>query len=414
MLDPAINGFLNDRKEKWLKNQIKNNTYQEDKAELERQADLEFSLCEWLPNAAKRAKQLSAVSHPGKFCHPSAKISSVLAKCAKKSDGFLRTGNVEVTLDVFGNAAAMDVYKFLNLKLGDNETILAHLENNSSEIRKQLTITTVPFDEISQGLLSIKGDSHTATITSTLVKQVYFAVGNNYHLLSILTPSNIMYKLKGCIDILRFSEKAKEARVEKRKNNYHSEGFSEIYDLHIIGFGGTKPQNISALNSQNGGKAYLLTSMPPELAPRNIQPPKTNFFVNTIWLNAYKTDFQKLHTLLIGDVNNMHIRNKRDRITKNIVYQVFDKLWMVRSLDAGWSEAENYVKLPKYQKIWLDQLYEANRNENTEWLNSVKNDFARWFINAYIRILGKNAVSLGDEQLSYFKEIIDECEEALR
>lgn len=414
MLDPAITDFLNDRKEKWLKNQIKSNTSDYEKVELKRQAGLMFTLEKWLPNAAKRAKQLSAVSHPGKFCHPSAKISSVIAKCKQSNDGFLRTGNVKVGLDVFGNAATMDVFKFLNLKLENNETILSNLEKNTPEIKKQLNVNAVSFEEIASGLLSIKENDSSTVKTSSLVKQIYFVVGNNYHLLSILTPSGIMYKLKEHIDKLRFSEEAKKARENKKKNSYHEKGFSEIYGLSVIGFGGTKPQNISVLNNQNGGKAYLLASMPPELKPRNIKPPHTNFFSNTIWPNAFKGDFQKLHSLLSGDYNNMQIRKKRDGITKNIIYQIIDKLWVVRSLDAGWSESERYAKLPKHQKIWLDQLYSSIRNENTEWLNPVKNDFARWFINTYTRLLGKNAISLGDEQLPYFKEIIDECEEALR
>jgi CRISPR-associated protein Csy1 len=414
MLDSAIKDFLNDRKEKWLKNQINGDTKDDEKAEIEHQAEIDFSLEKWLPDAAKRAKQLSAVSHPGKFCHPSAKISSVIAKRSYSNDGFLRTGNIEIGLDVFGNAAAMDVFKFLSLILEDNVNILTHLENNTPEIRKQLTVAAVSFEEIAQGLLSIKGDASPTVKTSSLVKQVYFVVDNTYHLLSILTPSNIMFKLKERIDHMRFSDEAKEAREAKKKNNFSSTGFSEIYDLSVIGFGGTKPQNISVLNSQNGGKAYLLASMPPVLAPRNIQPPKMNFFSNTIWPNTYKIDFQKIHTLLIGDLNNMHIRNKRDRITKSIIYQVVDKMWMIRNLDIGWSESENYVKLPKYQKIWLDQRYSATRNENQEWLDNVKSDFTRWFINTYTRILGKNALSLGDEQLPYFKEIIDECEEVLR
>lgn len=413
MIDPVIKDFLDERKEKWLKNQIKINISEDEKTELMHQADLMFSLEEWLPNAAKRAKQLSAVSHPGKFCHPSAKICSVIANGKKSNDGFLRTGNVDVSLDVFGNAAAMDVFKFLNLKLSNGETILTNLEKNTPEIKKQLTVNAVTFDEIAAGLLSIKGDCSPKAKTSPFVKQVYFVVDNNYHLLSILTPSAIMYNLKESIDKMRFSEEAKAAREAKKKNICHENGFSEIFGLSVIGFGGTKPQNISVLNSQNGGKAYLLSSMPPDLSPSNIQPPKSNFFSNTIWTNAFKGGFHKLHSLLIDDYNNIHIRNKRDIITKNIIYQVSDKMWMVRSLDAGWSDSDRYSKLPQYQKIWLDQLYASIRNENTEWFNHVKNDFARWFINTYKRLLGKNAITLGDEQFPYFKEILDECEEAL-
>lgn len=417
MLDPAIEEFLNDRKEKWLKSEINSKTTIEEKTKLEQQAIKKFSLDVWLPFESQRAKQIAMTSHPAKFTFPSIKKEQVnftvlKANCLK--DGFIRTGNIETDIDAFGGAAGLPAYEFLSIKLRDGKTVLQHLIEETDEIKEQLNIPTSSFSELRKKYLSVQQIDYHKEKTHERIKQVYFPVEINYHLLSILTPSGIMFKLKERIDNMRFSVEAKEARESKKKNIFSSTVFSDIYDLSIIGFGGTKPQNISVLNSQNRGEAYLLPSMPPELTPRNIQPPKTNFFSNTIWPNAYKIDFQKLHTLLIGDLNNMHIRNKRDRITKSIIYQVVDKMWMVRNLDIGWSESENYGKLPKYQKIWLDQRYSATRNENQEWLDDVKSDFTRWFINTYTRILGKNALSLGDEQLPYFKDIIDECEEVLR
>jgi CRISPR-associated protein Csy1 len=246
------------------------------------------------------------------------------------------------------------------------------------------------------------------------VKQVYFPVENGYHLLSVLTPSGIMYKLKERIKILHFSDYTKHAREAKKKNSYHENGFSELYNLSVIGYGGTKPQNISVFNNQNGGTAYLLQSLPPELTSRTIHPPKTNFFSNTLLVYMYKDEFNKLHELIMSDINNIHIRNKRDRLIKNIIYRVIDSLWMVRYLDAGWSESESYRQLPQHQKVWLDQKYVSLRDENIDWLISVKDDFARWFIHTYIKVLGKKALGVGDEQLSYFKSMLSDCEEVLR
>ena len=334
MLDPEIQNFLNDRKEIWLKKKINNKTSDEEMAELERQASDEFSLTAWLPHAAVRAKQLSLVSHPGKFSHPSAKISSIIAKAERAPDGFLRTGNVSTGLDVFGNAAAMDVHKFLTIVLSDNKTVLAHLEDKTETIEKQLTIPTVPFEIIEQGLLAIKQDDETSTKTSEKVKQVYFPVGDDYHLLSVLTPSNVMYKLKERINIMRFSEEAKAVREAKKKNHHHENVLSEIYGLTVIGFGGTKPQNISVLNSQNGGAAYLLPSMPPQLEARKTQPPKSSFFTNTLWVKPFESDFQAFHKALqrlaAEGGNNIHNRRKRDYLIRNIIYQVVDRLWAVQ------------------------------------------------------------------------------------
>jgi len=415
MSDTGIQDFLNERKSAWLKNKIKSNTTDVDKAALEQQALDEFSLPTWLASAANRAKQLSIVSHPGKFSHPGAKISSFIATATRLSDGFLRTGNVEAGLDVFGNAAAMDVYKFLNIKLSDDKTILAHLEKKSPLIEKQLTIPNVPFAEIAQGLLAIKEDTGVASMTSGKVKQVYFPIGNgDYHLLSILSPSSILFKLKERINVMRFSDEAKEVREARRRNKPHDLGLSEVYGLSAIGFGGTKPQNISVLNSQNGGVAYLLPSMPPQLSSRSIQPPRKNFFSNTLWIKNFQDDFLQLQKLLQDDHNNIHIRRKRDKINRHIIYKIIDQLWRIRHIESGWSDSDNYQTLPQYQKVWLDQQYAVSRENDESWLQPVKDELARWFLNTSQKLIKDKRISLGDEHMHYFNSIIDKCEEALR
>lgn len=414
MLEPEIQGFFNERKEQWLKARIKINTTDDEKAELEQQAYEKFTLESWLPDAAKRAKQLSLVSHPGKFSHSSAMTTSIIANCNYSADGFLRTANVDVDLDVIGNAAALDVYKFLSLKLVDGQTILIHLEKKTDIIIEQLSISSALFTDIEQGFLAIKKDIDTSIKTSEKVKQVYFPVKKNeYHLLSILTPSGIMFKLKERINNMRFSDETKEIREARRNSKYHERDFSEIYGLSIIGYGGTKPQNISVLNSQNGGRAYLLSSMPPELTPRNIRSPKISFFTNSLWFKNFKDDFQGFHNLLIKDANNIHIRKKRDWLIRSIIYQVADQLWIIRSLEKGWSDSDNYKALPHYQKIWLDQSYTKERMDGSEWFDSVQKDLSRWFINTYKKIIGDKALSLGDEQMNHIKMMIIECEEAL-
>jgi CRISPR-associated protein Csy1 len=414
-MDPAILEFLDERKEQWLKKKVSDKMTDEEKEVLEEQADDKFSLATWLPDAAKRAGQLSLVSHPGKFSHPDAKISAIIADAKKDNDGFLRTGNQFSDLDVLGNAAAMDVYKFLCLKMSDDKTILEHLEDKSSVIKKHLTVSTVPFIEIEKGLLAIKQKESKSAYTSGKVKQVYFPVEETeYHLLSIITPSSIMYKLKERINEIHFSDETKKAREARKSIKHNESGFSEIFGLSVIGYGGTKPQNISVLNSQNGGKSYLLSSMPPELTKRKIQPPRTNFFSDSLWVKGFVDEFKELHVKLIAEANNIHIRKQRDWIIRSIFYQVAEKLWMIRYLDSGWSDSDNYQNLPHNQKIWLDQKYKDSREEDLKWFESIRKGLARWFGNTYQKLLGENALALGDDHLKHIKTVIDDCEEALR
>jgi CRISPR-associated protein Csy1 len=168
------------------------------------------------------------------------------------------------------------------------------------------------------------------------------------------------------------------------------------------------------LNSQNGGATYLLSSMPPELTTRTIQPPRINFFSDSLWTKAFTDDFQKFHNQLIAESNNIHIRKKRDRLIRSILFQVADQLWRIRYLDTGWSNSDNYQQLPLYQKIWLDQLYAGKREEDLSWFDSVSKGISRWFRNTYSKLLGNKALTLGDEHLLHIEKLIEDCEGALR
>ena len=72
---------------------------------------------------------------------------------------------------------------------------------------------------------------------------------------------------------MRFSDECKEAKAQRKDNKYHPTGFDDLLDLSVTAYGGTQPQNVSVLNSQNAGRAYLLPSTPPTLQKRDIRLP---------------------------------------------------------------------------------------------------------------------------------------------
>ena len=123
MLDPAIGAFFTERKEGWLKKSLKPSMQNDEVLALEFECEQLFSPEQWLPNAAKRAGQINISSHPCTFSHPSARknkngyVTSVIASASQAPDGYLRTGNAQVQGDALGNAAALDVYKFLTLEM---------------------------------------------------------------------------------------------------------------------------------------------------------------------------------------------------------------------------------------------------------------------------------------------------------
>lgn len=380
---------------------------------VEQDATHAFTLDNWLPDAAKRAGQLSLVSHPSKFSHPGSKTTPVIAESKRSEDGFLRTGNANAELDVFGNAAAMDVFKFLSLKLSDGMTIFEHLQLNSEKIKDELKLASVPFDELSAGFLSIK-KIDSAAVTSERVKQVYFPVADDYHLLSLLTPSGLVFELKNRIQTIRFSDQTKEAREDKRKNAHNDIGFDDLYDLSMIGYGGTKPQNISVLNSTNYGTAYLLSSIPPLLTKQNQRLPQNNFFKNNLWPKNFEENFIALHQLFKTDYNNKNIRDGIDRKIQSVIDGIIEQMWSVRLQREGWSAENNYAQLPSHQKIWLDESRKADRQIDDAWLNEVITECARWIIIAYKKVLGNQSIELVDAELAYIKSIIESNKEDLR
>jgi CRISPR-associated protein Csy1 len=155
-MNPSISTFFSERKAAWLKTKLKSAEDVAEQAAIRQDADDKFSLSTWLPDAARRAAWLSMVSHPGKFSHPSAKTSSIIADSRQANDGYLRTGNVVYELDVFGNAAAMDVYRFLCLPMDDGQTVLQHLEQDSIQAKQLLNIPAASYESLRSGFLAVK------------------------------------------------------------------------------------------------------------------------------------------------------------------------------------------------------------------------------------------------------------------
>jgi CRISPR-associated protein Csy1 len=416
MLDTAITDFLDNKKQDYLKKKTKPNTSDEDKQKFTQEAAEKYNLENWLIDASQRAKQLSLTSHPAKFIHPNAKASSIIVDAKKKCDGLLRSGNVEVELDVFGNAAALDVEKFLRVELHDKKTVLQHLEQNTDLIKQQFETANTTFEEIRNGFMQIKLSD--LEQTSENLKQVYFPVGDSYHLLSILNASGIIYKLKERVNGLRFSEENKTIREElKKAKPIEINGkITDVFELTSVGYGGTKPQNISTLNNQNGGVSFLLPSLPPTLEKRQTQPPKTDFFNNCLWEGSFKKDFEQFHQVLSWRKNNKEIRDMRDDIVLNSITKLKRLIENIRDINVGWSDSETYDGLAIWQKIWLDDKYieiRCDEKQNQDYLTKAQSLFANWFIGNY-KYSKKDNKLLGDDDIAQIRKVLNEEQELLK
>lgn len=420
VLDPVIAAFFAERKEAWLKKNISAAMSDAEVLEKQQECEQNFLLDNWLPDAAKRAGQISVASHPCTFSHPSARknkngyVSSIIAKNKPRIDGFLRSGNVSVEPDALGNAAALDVYKFLSLEMSDQRSLLVHIEQESELARQLLDIPSCEYQALRDGFLKMV-DSDQASVSSSKIKQVYFPIADGeYHLLSLLTHSGHLFELRKRLDALRFGDAVKEARECKKTNHFHPAGYQDIFGLTTIGFGGTKPQNISVLNNQNAGKAHLLASIPPELTPRDIRLPRTDFFKESFTAWQAKEVLESLHRLFQTDYNNVNLRDGRDYRIQQYVDLVIEKMWQVRLFLEAYS-GELSSALPLEQKIWLYPEFADLRHQEDEWLDKIIRHIARGLINHYSRskVLA-NPVTLADQELLAIEKVVASNKENLR
>lgn len=111
--------------------------------------------------------------------------------------------------------------------------------------------------------------------------------------------------------------------------------------------------------------------------------------------------FWKLHDLFLMERNNAEIRDKREALLCDLIDVILQSCYRLREEPAGWSNGENFLNLPRTQKIWLDEEYREERTD--EWAEEMGKYFAKWFIYKYKRIKKGQHVPLGDEEMKHVR-----------
>ncbi len=350
----------------------------------------------WIADAARRVVQIQQVTHAIKYTHPDARGSSLYTAGnphAADAEVGTHTLGAQFAADVVGNAAALDVYKFLNLRIGERsilDLVIADepaLAAAFSENAEEASAWTAAFATLPQA----KGE----TASHKLAKQVYWPLGDGeYHLLAPLFPTSLVHGLWKTIREDRFSEEAKAARAAKKAKMAHPHGFREYPDLVIQTFGGTKPQNISQLNSERYGENYLLRSLPPNWQSPAIRLPTT---VNSVFDRIFsrRPRVRELLNILraflesVVKENNFRIRNKRAELTAYLCDEALLYAAELREavetgqVAAGWTQDEA-CKLNRAEQCWLDPLRckidpdFAREYQRDEWPDEICRRFGNW------------------------------------
>lgn len=91
------------------------------------------------------------------------------------------------------NSSNIRVQGFVFLKMSDNRTVMDHLIEDTDEIRSELSGLTIEYKKIREAILGMLDAE--CTETNQFIKQVYYPVDGDYHLLSILPSTVLSYEI---------------------------------------------------------------------------------------------------------------------------------------------------------------------------------------------------------------------------
>ena len=343
----------------------------------------------WLADAARRVDQIQAVTHSLKPIHPDAKGSSLYREPQQLPESQFVGSHclgADFDADVVGNAAALDVYKFLKLSheghsfwdlaVKADPDFAAALSDNPALSSQWMAA----FAGLAQARDRVSSHS--------LAKQLYWQVGQDahddasYHLLAPLFPTSLVHRVYQQLQDDRFSEEAKAAREARRNGTHHERPVREYPQMAIQKLGGTKPQNISQLNSERRGDNCLLASVPPiwkSAAVRPLLNVKSLFKVYGRRPEVKEEVAALLEFLKKNPPANMDTRQRVRKGVQRLVDEMLVFQAELLTLEPGWSQAED-CNLSAAQRIWLDpdgQQPESTAQEDVA--DKVAADFARWF-----------------------------------
>ena len=390
----------------------------------------------WLADAARRVGQIQAVTHVLKATHPDARGSS-LHIIPNKQPQLTEIGThvlgEDYAEDVVGNAAALDVFKFLKIEV-EGRRLLDWMQMGDSDLSSALHSDSTVATNWMSAFSSLVG-TNPIPISHTTAKQVYWLVGgqptNNadYHLLQPMFSSSLAHAVHADIQAARFGKANKMARQAFRSKEAHDHSYHDYRTLVARKLGGTKPQNISQLNSERGGVNYLLASLPPtwtrEKAPSLLGlesvMDRLVFFKGTHRLVKTLAKF-----LLSDPPQNEKTRTTREAIEQKLGAQLaLFAAEMHTRLTPGWTR-DSDCRLELCEQLWLDPertlLPVRDDPEHPEWSaldlefnaayllgdwpDEIAGRFANW-VNAQLREAG--ITKLGDAQYKHWarQAIID-------
>jgi len=377
----------------------------------------------WLPEklGAPAAQKMRPATHIGKYTHPYVeKDVSIQAYSTSGLKGYLCSGNFTTRLqDYVGNAAVIPFSKTMESEMEDGRPVREHLQEGSHPLKSICKTDDQSLHSWRKAWEDQQEQSRNSGATDRRLKQVYYPLGGDqYRLMSLLPCSVLIWELKTRLNTRQWQEKS-DSDAKSTRTAFFNQCQSR--------YGGTKPQNVSFLNSENGGRAVKLICFPPAMN-RKYTLPTRNFF-NLIRPNRPRRPtggqtylwqlFEALYQTLAFDPNTDWARRKKRGIVCAIIeHGVILPAENIReNAPAGWSANDKYSALPQEQKAWLDPDRPKDPDKKPagkDWQEAVSRSIARFITTNFEKMMkydpAKKSISMDD---AFVNEISDLAREYL-
>jgi CRISPR-associated protein Csy1 len=372
----------------------------------------------WLEDAAKRARQIQEVTHSLKpihsdaegtnlYCLPSTLFELDVVGSHCLGDNFSGDG--------VGNAAALDVYKFLKLCF-EGRTLL------DLSVAGDVDLAIALCDDLDKAQIWMQAfaslmEPREPVASHTLAKQLYWQISDDpytdagFQVLAPLYANSLAHRVFETLQDDRSSDAAKAAREAKKTNTFSERPVREYPQLAVQQLGGKKPQNISQLNFERRGNNSLLASLPPVWRSVDLTPPyhTDSIFHRYSRRPSVRQNVNALLNFLKAEPRrNMETRDKRAAWVHLLIDEFLQFTAELRSLEPGWSQSPA-CQLGEAESRWLDPDgmaridAELSRLPIMDVSEQISASFANW-LNAQLR----DQLPTGDPEFLAWRNAIQE------
>ncbi|MBQ9682119.1 MAG: type I-F CRISPR-associated protein Csy1 [Neisseriaceae bacterium] len=332
------------------------------------------------------AEQLKFGTHLAKHTHSDSKGDNVYFSaqnslpenlCASQS-----VPQDEYILDATGNAAALPLAKFFDIAIGqttlkqlllqDNHAVHGVFADNEQQSLEYCRIFQAALKAENQHPKSDERNKQLLWFCADETEE-----NKQYQVLIPLYPVALVHCLYNKVQ-QRFADTVKNGEKARKENKAYSQKYATVHDLAFVKLGGANPQNLSQINSKQGGKHFLLPSLPPQFNAGKVHFSRRakSFFVDSLLYRSQIAD--DLKAVVESDKHTMDIRNKRKLALYSLCGKILSLAAVYREQPAGWTK--DYALESPSEIYWLDPNNPRFAEQPPDWQQHIAGRFSHWLI----------------------------------